>query len=262
MDPVRWMFTVVLNCACFSTHLLPGASCPDGVCPEGLICAPLTHTCELAASATDAGDDSPPDSAAATAKLVQQVHASSSSAATLSITLAPPAVGDVLVMIGGGPHAGLTSVSGGGATWTRAAQSTMHANIEIWIGVTDGSSSTVTIMLSGSTIEMMMSVSEWSGLSTLDIAQAAAGTSSPGSAGSITTTHAHDLLLFVVADGAPTTFGTPLPGSWTALDPIVLATVAQGEWFSTVETTGTFIPSATETGHAWDAAIAALRIGP
>src|SRR5262249_11055967 len=101
------MFPVVLVSACYSPHPQPGAPCPDGVCPEGLLCAPLTHVCELTggdtdvpgrdASLIDASADAPPASAAAT--LVQQVHASSSSAATLSVTLAPPAMGHVLVMI-------------------------------------------------------------------------------------------------------------------------------------------------------------------
>lgn len=213
------------------------------------------------AAPTDAGDGAPPDGAVATANLVQQMHASAASAATLSITLPPPKVGNVLVMIGGGPHGPLTTVSGAAAMWRPAAKSAMHANVEIWTGVADGSSPTVTITLSGSTDELVMSVSEWSGLSTLDVANQAGGTASPASAGSVTTTHARDLLLFGVAD-APTAFGAPSPGSWTALDPIMVSNDAQGEWFSIAETMGAFTPSVTETGHAWDAAIAALRIAP
>src|SRR5437868_695044 len=34
--------------ACYSPHAKPGAQCsPMAQCPDGLVCAPATHTCEL-----------------------------------------------------------------------------------------------------------------------------------------------------------------------------------------------------------------------
>ena len=48
-------------------------------------------------------------------------------------------------MIGAAEHGGLASVTGGGvATWTRATRSLNNTNIEIWYGITDGSSAAVT----------------------------------------------------------------------------------------------------------------------
>ncbi len=44
---------------CYSPHPQAGAPCPDGVCPTGLVCSAVTHTCEL--HAADASIDGAPD---------------------------------------------------------------------------------------------------------------------------------------------------------------------------------------------------------
>lgn len=272
-----------LLAGCYSPQPQVGAPCPSNVCPDGLVCSPATMTCER--HAIDAGEiDSPPaidaaiadapmldafapDAAPAGAQLVQQKARDSATATSLSLTLdTPPTSGNMLVMMGAGPSAQLDGVSGGGvATWTRAAFSPVHTNMEIWFGVTDGSSSTVTISLAQSDASLSMLVSEWSGLATtlaLDGASANAGATSPASAGSITTTHAHDLLLFAVSDYTPNSFGTP--SGFTALTPLAgnQTGVNQVGWYREVTTTGTYSASVTETRHEWDAVLVALKIAP
>lgn len=267
--------TVLVACVgCYTPHPQAGAPCPDGVCPSGLVCSPATATCELRAvdarvndsplrdAAIDATPDAPTD-APSTPMLVQQVKTTADAAATLSATLAAPVAGHVLVMIGGGPAAPIGTVTGGGATWTSAAGSYVNSNEEIWFGVTDGSNRTVTITIPNTAGPIFMLVSEWSGLAianTLDIGNVANGVTSPASAGSITT-HARDLVLFGVSAFVPETFGTPSPGSWTALTPIAATSVVQSAWYQ-LAPPGTYAPQITTTGTPWDAAITALRVAP
>jgi hypothetical protein len=266
-------WALVLWLGCFSAKPAPGAPCAtDGSCPASLVCSPATRTCEThavdAGHAIDARADAGPDARIPDAlhvpSLVQQVTRSNPNAVTLSVTLAPPAPGDLLVLVGGDPHAPLTDVTGGGTTWTRAAISAVNANVEIWFGVTDGSSSTVTIDLPSSTAPMTMAVTEWSGMATtnvLDLATVADGTTSPASAGTLVTTNARDLIVFAVADGSPNMFGAPAPGAWTAMTGLD-APISQLEWYQLRASTGTIAPEVTETAGAWDAAIAAFRTAP
>ena len=261
---------------CYAPHPQPGAPCGSGSCPAGLVCSPATQTCELHAldaalsdsPAPDARHDAsidappPPVDAPSGPRLVQQNTNHADSAATLSVTLANlPAAGDVLVMIGGDPAGSLGSVTGGGATWTAAAKSTVNANVEIWVGVTDGSSATVTIALPNTTSPMTIAVSEWAGLvatNLVDVTSIGDGLASPAVPAALTTTNAKDLLLFGVGDGAPNTFGTPGPGSWTALDGVT-GLITQGAWYRVVTATGTFGPGVGESNGHWDAALVALR---
>lgn len=280
---MRWS-VLLATClaACFSPRPQAGAPCPDHVCPDGLVCSPASQTCELhsidarladgdiidAPRLVDAAprDSVPPDALVLPA-LIQQKQASAAAGPSLSLTLdAAPVNGDVLVMIGGCPAAPLMSVTGGGVTtWTVAASSTINVNVELWYGVTDGSSSTVTITLNGAVSPMTMMVSEWAGLSTMFTADGASfmdGTSSPATAGPVATTHAHDLLFFGVGDGFPNAFGAP--AGFTALNGVSGqgTGVSQGGWYREVTATGTYSASVTETSHHWDAVLVSLRVAP
>lgn len=267
---MRWLFAAILASGCYSPHPQPGAPCGTGGCPDGLVCSPATMTCELRAidaavdtRAVDSTVDTPPaDAPPSGPRVVQQGTNHASSAASLSVTLPNlPASGDVLVMIGGDPAAALTSVSGGGATWTPAARSTVNANVEIWVGVTDGTSAVVTITLTNSSSSMTIAVSEWAGLraaNLIDVTSTGNGVASPADPGPITTTSAKDLLIFAVGDGAPNTFGTPGPGTWAALDGVT-GVITQGAWWRYVTATGAFEPTVSETANTWDAAAVALR---
>ncbi len=198
------MLVTLVGLGCYAPHPPSGAPCGAGdACPEGLVCSPSSQTCELVAIDASSGaldtasaPDAPAD-AATTAVLVQQVTRYASSAATLSITLAArPTAGDVLVLIAGNPHAGIATVLGAGATWAPAARSTVNANVEIWVGVTDGLGSTVVVAVPNSTAPMSLLLTEWAGLATtngLDAAADAAGVTSPASAGAIVTQGPGDL---------------------------------------------------------------------
>ncbi|HEY6036841.1 MAG TPA: hypothetical protein VIV58_21330, partial [Kofleriaceae bacterium] len=262
---------------CYAPDPATGARCAaGGTCPEGLVCSPASQTCErtavdahvdairdAAVTAHDAPDA--PIDAATTATLIQTATSYASPSTSLAVVLPnAPAAGHVLVLIAGNPHAPLASVTGGGATWTRVALSPTYNNVEIWLGVTDGSSSTVTATDPGSTASMSMLLTEWSGLATANILDGSAaidGATSPASAGSITTANAHDLLIFAISDDVPNTFGAPAPGSWSAL-PALDHAVNQAAWYVVVASAGSFAPQVSETAHAWDAALVGLRIAP
>jgi hypothetical protein len=278
---VRWRLVViawlVAWLGCYAPSAQPGAACANGQCPEGLVCSPMTNTCERMAIGVQDADidartvdappaDAPPDAAPATATLIQQATNSASPAATLTATLpAAPVAGHMLVMIGATPSGALTTVSGGGATWTRAASSTVNSNIELWYGVTDGSSATVTINRTNNLSTMWLAVSEWAGLATttpLDRAIANDGIANPVTAGAITTTNARDLVLFAASAYAPNTYGVPGPGAWTAMTGITTSLVTQGAWYRIESTTATLAPQVTRSGGSWDAVLVALRITP
>lgn len=68
----------------------------------------------------------------------------------------------------------VSSVSGGGVTWTRAnsasfTNATGPASVEIWYGLTSaGGSNTVTVTVVGSTVQYGFGLQEWSGLSAFE----------------------------------------------------------------------------------------------
>lgn len=281
MDEVsKLLLLTLVAAACYAPHPPAGAPCSaSGACPDGLVCSPATVTCELRAidggpadtspgdaavdARTDASPDAPVDAAPTVPVLVQQAATFSSAGNSLSLTLpSAPIAGHVLVAIGGDPLSSLDSVSGGGATWTLATRSTTEANVEIWVGVTNGSSATVTISLAGNTSQFTLAVSEWANLTNLvDATNKATGTTGPASAGSITTTGAPALVLFGVAAFSSPTWGVPTGGPWTQMTG-VSAGVSQAAWYRVVPTPGTFAPIVTQTGSSWDAALVALRGAP
>ena len=243
------------------------------MCPDGLVCSPASQTCEVTAvdarvdvvrDSAPIAHDAPVD-AAAQAMLVQSATSYAAPSESLSVTLqTAPIAGHVLVLIAGNPHAGLTSVSGAGATGARVAISPVYNNVEIWIGVTDGSSKTLTATDPGSTASMSLLLTEWSGLAAANMLDGSAtldGMASPASAGAITTTNPRDLILFAASDNTPNTFGVPGPGTWTAL-PVLDHAVIQSAWYLTTDAAATLSPAVSETAHAWDAALVGLRCAP
>src|SRR5688500_7818979 len=92
------MFTVVALVGCYSPQPQPGAPCPDGTCPTGLVCSPASRTCELHAVDAAVGDITmpidasrdgavTPDAPLNLPSLVQQTTNYAASTATLSATL-------------------------------------------------------------------------------------------------------------------------------------------------------------------------------
>jgi len=213
----------------------------------------------------DARADAPGDAAQLPAPaLVQAITASAnnSNQPLTAVLSAMPASGDLLVMIGAAEHGGLSSVSGGGVTaWTRATRALANTNIEVWYGITDGSSSQVTITFPAYGLPMWMVVGEWSNMATtnlLDMALSTSGTTSPAGAGSITTSSAREIVIFGVGDQTPNTFGAP-QGAWASLPTVTSNATVQSVWWQDLTAGATVAPTVTETHHSWDAAIAAFR---
>lgn len=243
------------------------------------MCAALVLTgCSFrlhATAADDAGRDAARDGSAGpvvdaapgSPALAQQAIASAnnSNAPVIATLAAKPIAGDLLIMIGGDSGGTLMSVSGGGvATWTRATRSLMNVNIEVWYGLTDGSSAAVTIMYMPHNDPIWELVTDWSGMAStnvLDASASTAGTSSPAGAGSAGVTP-RELTLFAAADLTPNTFGTPTQGAWTALMPASTSTTVQQVWYVVAATTGTLAPTVSESAHSWDAAIASFHPAP
>jgi hypothetical protein len=133
--------------------------------------------------------------------------------------------GDGLVLLFGNATnaVSVSSVSGGGVTWTRAAQENddqVTADTEVWYGLSStGGSKTVTLTLSASAVKIYpLNVSEWSGIGGLD--HAAPGTvnhsgSSTASVASITPSGSGDL--FVGAVGANASISGSPGGGFSTL---------------------------------------------
>lgn len=210
-----------------------------------------------APDASDAqGGDGPPS------MVVQEVSASSESS-TLSVSLATrPAAGHVLIAIGGAEN-GVKLITGGGVAWKLAASSIVSPTSQIWFGVTDGSSSTIT--LEGNAGKIWLEVSEWRELATTNTLDAGSG-----SGFSITTNGTQNVSLAVITQGAPDllvfgiscygSIGTP-SGSWTALDGVSSAFVTQDAWYQLAPTAG-MQAAATTCAADYDAALAAFRTMP
>jgi len=264
---VRWLLALVGCVGCYAPEPQAGAACPAGVCPEGLECSPATNTCEVRAVDAAIPSDATPLDASPGQLIRQQGTNHAENVTTLSVTLpAAPAADHLLIMIGANLSGSLTTVSGGGAIWSRAVSSVIYSNVEVWYGTTNGSSATVTIGMSQTAAPMWMSVSEWSGLvplGPLDGAHADHDTKNPITAGSITTLHDHDLVLFAATTALPNSFTSPAPGTWTALQGITTATHLQNAWYRIVTTSGAQAPQVLQSrAEGWEAAVVAFRLEP
>ena len=278
---MRKLVVLTLLAGCYSPHPQAGTPCPTGVCPDPLVCSPASHSCETTAvdaprppddaPAIDAMPDAlPGDARHVTGELIQQAtnHAD---ADTLTITLPQaPAAGDVLIFVGGDIHAELDGTTGvvGGAVpiWKRATFSVINTNIEIWYGVSLGSTRDIVVHgIAGDTHAIFGNVSEWSGLvssgAMLDGAHANDGLTSPADPGAITTTNMHDIAILGVADLTPNTYGTPTGAVWHAMTGID-ADVSIGVWWRNVGLPLTVHPTVSETDNSWDAAVAAFEVAP
>jgi hypothetical protein len=209
-------------------------------------------------------DAGPLDAAPVVPMLIQQASNATNDVTTISTTLpALPANGRVLVMIGASISGELITVSGAGATWVRATNSLDNTNIEVWYGVTNGTNATVTITRPNDPSTMYLVVTEWSGLATantLDGARSMSGSAATISAGSITTTSPHDLVVFAATALPPNTWGTPMPGTWAAMPGITSQFITQAEWSREVTSAGLQTAGVTHTGGVWEAAIVAFRV--
>jgi hypothetical protein len=223
----------------------------------------------------DAAPDPTGDGADSGIALVQKVADSLPSGTMFHGTFKnPPTSGNLLIMIGAAETDALKRPTGGGVgTWMVAAQSNQHQNVEIWWGVTDGSSSTVTIACGTRCAQtlgpMWLELTEWSGLATaapVDDHNAADGTAimtPPGvaSPGTITTISGPDLLILGVTDDRSIDTQVMDVEPWMPLDPIMADPVTQRAWYRIAQTPGSYTPRVTVTAD-WDAAAAAFLAAP
>jgi hypothetical protein len=183
---------------------------------------PAIGTYTVAVTATDAAGNTSAASTNSftysTISFVEQVVAPGGANLTTQ-TLSLPSgttTGDTLILMVGDDHsnsATVSSVSGGGVgTWTKVTEqngSSGQGEAEIWYGlVTSGSSTGITVTLSGPTNWQLANVSEWSGIASsnpVDASTSSAGTGTSFTAGPITTTQSGDL---VISD-AWTSFNSP-----------------------------------------------------
>ncbi len=274
---MRWVVLIGLF-GCYGPQPVPGAPCSaDGSCPSGLVCR--ADRCIVPGTDADAQPGDAPDDVVSDAmvdmpapidvidaapdpmpQLVQQAGGFNSPATTLTVTFpVAPTAGNVIVAVAGCPSDALTTINGGATTWQRVAVSAVNPNIEVHVGIANGTPS-VTVGLPTCTSQMALQISEWTRMSAapFDTASDADGLLSPASAGSITTSGAPRLLLFSVATYLPNTFGVPSDGTWTALGP-VLGSIEIHTWYRVATAAGTFAPGVPETRHEWDAALVALK---
>jgi hypothetical protein len=248
---------LLLAAGCFAPDPQPGAPCAtEGDCPSGLLCAG-TGTCER--TDLDAGMQIR-DAPSTLPVLIQHEGGQDVGIDTLVVRLdALPKAGHLLVMIGGDPASPLTTVTGGGVpAWTIATRSVVNANVEVWYGISDGSSAEVSITLAGSGGVKTAVVTEWANAIGLEGASSKAGTTSPATTTPIATTAPSSLAIFAAANYVPNMFGTPGPNAWTQI-PFMTPMLSQTQWYRIVPTPTAVRPEIPLTGNMWDAAVVAFR---
>lgn len=170
---------------------------------------------------------------------------------------------DVLVLVGGSEKGLMQPTGGGVASWQLAANAFYSPDAEIWFGVTDGSSNTITVTTSVAST-LWADVTEWSGVATIQAFDDGMGTGSGDTAGSgtasltVTTSTTPDLLVFGIS--YYTSIGNP-SGSWMPLQPTFIAGVSQHTWYQIASATGAQTVQFAYAG-GFDAALAALHAGP
>lgn len=142
-----------------------------------------------------------------------------------TITISAPAAGSLLMLMI--THYGsnsVTSVSGGGVTWTKVSNVTTSDSVytaELWTGPnSSGSGTTITIVVSNTYDPYQTNFAEWSGLDTAPVADPSpstnTGTSATTSTSSVTPTAGKDVLLVACGVSTNDLANTP-SGSFSAL---------------------------------------------
>lgn len=162
--------------------------------------------------------------------LVNQVAAKTvaGGSATKNVAISAPGAGNALrLMIVRDPATTISSVTGGGVTWTRLSTVTdtvATITCDLYGGDnSSGSGTTVAITISNTYSTLEVNVSEWSGLGTAPVTDPApstnTGTSSTLTTAAVTPTAGKNLLLLAcgaILNGTHTVTNTP-SGGFTAL---------------------------------------------
>jgi len=194
--------------------------------------------------------------------LVQQATGTSSGSSTVSVSLpSNPAAGDALVLSvtnGGGQT--VSSVSGGGTSWTRAGASCDHVCTELWYGLdSSGSGKVITVTYGGAT-NAAANVSEFSGINGFDGFTSGYGVSTTASTDSLSTTNANDVLVgtagidYTSISGGPSNSFIPLASASAGSDALLEGAYDVSTSSGSLAT-GWTVPEAV----GWDSGILALK---
>jgi len=157
------------------------------------------------------------------------------------------------------PSSTVTSVTGGGVTWTKIKSTNTNIRLEVWAGSqTDGSSASVTVSISPSS-NAFCTLSEWSGVDTIEVdsSSASADTTQPNTQ-AITTT-VPSLIVASTASISSGTFSSGATNGFTDLS-TPNGNVLQSAYLIAP------VPDSYSTGWTWtldgpfDAAIVALKL--
>lgn len=143
----------------------------------------------------------------------------------LSVTIVEPAIGNALVLAVGGNLAGgsVSTVSGGGVTWSKVIGTSINRLSEIWCGpASSGVGTTVTMTVSG-TDTNQMTVSEWSGMDCTVVSSATAGSASNATitSGNAVVVDPGSMIYAVVRWGGGQTYVSGPSASFTSLGRII-----------------------------------------
>ena len=205
--------------------------------------------------------------AASAQTLVQQHIASNGYTVSLPVTIAAPQAGDLLVVNVSCTDASQTisSVTGGGVTWVRAAHSNTHAIADVWYGPnSSGSGTTVTVATTSNT-NLYATVTEWSGMTAVAIQDGSGGSNNGASAtlitATLTTANANDLIIGTAVNTAGFTASSGPTNSFIALN--TPGGTVQYNAYRVGPVAGNYSTSWTTSGSAfWDTAIAAFKAAP
>lgn len=200
--------------------------------------------------------------------LVQQNKNTANGATSVAVTLTGVTAGNVLIVTLGtylNPANGLSSsVSGGGATWTRrGSRVSGRLATEIWEGL-GGTGGSITVTASASTRDWAAVLTEWSGVDAtpFDVTASGNGTStSPSSGSTATTAQADELLIGAVSHQGSTISCVP-GGSFTQLNDVLTgaSTAVCGAAYRIVSATGAYSSDWTlGSSQIWTCAIATFK---
>lgn len=195
---------------------------------------------------------------------VQQQIATFTAAASVIDTLgAAPKVGSCLVLFSANSLVAVTSVTGGGVTWVKAAGIASHVATDLWFGLnSDGTSSAITVNYLNATGTGAVNVTEFSGVvraNAIDVNPASTnGTVSPVTSPVAVTTNASDLVVACAGyNGIGATTGGPTNSFVALTEGVNTRKIIPAYLLPTA--TGSYSTAWTEAAGGWDAAILALK---
>jgi hypothetical protein len=192
--------------------------------------------------------------------LVQDQTASAMTASSLTITLgATPAQGNTLILHFAGSADDPTGVQGAGVTWEQKSRSAQHHNSTVWVGFNVAASADASIVIQSAILQdLVASVSEWAGLSGLDIGAVSDGMDIPIATPSGFTIASAPELLYAAAADDSVTIGSPNNG-FTELRDGSIGSLSIVQAYDLASTAGAYATTWNQTGGFWDAHILAFR---